>query len=132
MIRSKRIAILVAGAGALAVAACSPQRQETETVTYTPEKGAITHVNGVPVADLDASSGAMGTVMYVSGGDLADTPPNDMPTPAPRKGWTYRHLTQVEGCFIGVMNYDGHEALVTSGRSQGSSWPIACGVAPLQ
>lgn len=44
------------------------------------------------------------------------------------KGWTYRHLSKVAECNIGVLNYDGREIILTSAAR---SYPVACGAAVL-
>ena len=97
--------IAVAAAGALAIAACSPA-PSPEPIDATP----------------------VGNTTNIDYGALTDAPPHDLPAAPARKPWTYRHLSKVAECNIGVLNYDGQEIILTSAAS---SYPVACGAAAL-
>ena len=115
MARAKLISIAAACVGVLAIAACSPERApEPIDAVPTEDTPQIAAINGEPV---QASAGAVANLIAIE-------------APAP-KGWTYRHLSQVEGCNIGVLNYGGQEVILTSARSHTSSYPVACGAAVL-
>lgn len=124
MPRPKFIAVAAACAGALAIAACKPMAERPEPVDADPV-GDIVADDAEPT---DASAAQIGNIISIDNGALTDAPPNDLPGGPARKGWTYRHLSKVAECNIGVLNYDGQEIILTSAAS---SYPVACGAAAL-
>ena len=110
MVRAKLISIAAACVGVLAIAACSPKRApEPIDAVPTEDTPQIAAINGEPV---QTSAGAVANLIAIE---------------AP-KGWTYRHLSKVAECNIGVLNYDGREIILTSAAR---SYPVACGAAVL-